>query len=138
MSYRTVEIRWLPHSTAEWQTFTQSRQEAARLWRDLVIRHARLRRLNWTWPAKSRWEKWAQGRYANLHSQTVQQIIGEFVEAVEETRQLRKHGHSEARYPWKISRYRDIPYTNQAARLGETTIKLPNGKAGKLRVRVPG
>ena len=111
------------------------------MWNDLVIRHLRIRRLNWKWPSKSRWEQWGARRYPHLHSQSVQQIIGEFLEAVNATRQLRKHGHSEANYPWKLFRYWDVVYTNQAARLVEDEIGpwliLPNGKSGRLSIRVP-
>jgi putative transposase len=105
------------------------------------MRHLRIRRLNWKWPSKARWEQWGAKRYPNLHSQSVQQIIGEFLEAVNATRQLRKNGHSEANYPWKRFHYRDVVYTNQAARIVEDKIGrllvLPNGKSGRLSVRVP-
>src|SRR6516164_11862125 len=101
MSYRTVELMWRPRTTTAWTIFTTSRQEAARLWNDLVRRHHRIRRLGWTWPSKARWQRWAirpKGRYAGLSAQSVQQIIGEFGEAVDSCPQLRKSGHVEARY----------------------------------------
>jgi hypothetical protein len=75
-----------------WATFTASRHEAARLWNDLVRRHHRIRRLNWTWPSKARWQRWAKGRYPGLSAQSAQQIIGEFCEAVDSCRQLRRNG----------------------------------------------
>src|SRR5437763_14356614 len=112
MAYRTIDIRWMPHTQGQWATYTAARKEAARLWSDLVARHHRLRRLNWRWPSKERWQKWARGRYPGLSAQSVQQIIGEFCEAVNGTRQVRKNGHAEARYPWKKARYRDVVYTN--------------------------
>jgi putative transposase len=111
------------------------------LWNDLVRLHLRIRRLNWTWPTKSRWERWGKQRYPNLHSQSVQQIIGEFLESVNSTRQLRKNDHDEANYPWKVFHYRDVVYTNQAARIVEDKIGrlliLPNGQSGRLVVRIP-
>ncbi len=93
MGYRTIEIAWKPRSHREWATFTACRLEAGRLWGDLVERHYRIRRLQLRWPTKERWQKWAKGRYPGLHSQSVQQIIADFVEATESTRQLRKRGH---------------------------------------------
>ncbi|MBC7814049.1 MAG: transposase [Burkholderiales bacterium] len=141
MDYRTVTFNWLPRAKTQWQTYTDTRKEAAHLWNDLVMRHARIRRLNWTWPTKGRWEQWGKRRYPNLHSQSVQQIIGEFCEAVNATRQLRKNGHTEASYPFRLSRYHDVVYTNQAAHMvegdGHRLLVLPNGKAGRLKVRVP-
>src|SRR2546423_1833971 len=88
MGYRTVEIRWMPAGHAQWATSTAARKEAARLWADMVERHHRIRRLNWRWPSKARWQEWAKGRYPGLSAQAVQQIIGEFCEAVNATRQL--------------------------------------------------
>ena len=130
VTHRTIEIVWLPGSKKSWTTFSSARIEAARLWNDLVVRHHRIRRLQWTWPAKRRWEVWAKTRYPNLHSQTIQQVIEEFLEAVRSVSSLRKKGHPEARYPWRKERYRDVPYTNQGARVRNGYLLLPNGKAG--------
>ena len=88
MRYRTIEIAWTPPTTTEWATFTASRKEAARLWRDLVVRHQRIRRLSWTWPSKARWQRWAKGRYPSISAQSAQQLIGEFCEAVDSCRHL--------------------------------------------------
>jgi len=137
MSYRTAEFCWLPDSKPQWEVWTHSRLEAARLWTDLVVRHARIRRLQWNWPPKGRWEQWAKNRYPHLHSQSVQQIIGEFLEAVDSTRQKRKNGDEKAHYPWRQPHYRDVIYTNQAAKRDGNKLILPNGKAGKLVVHIP-
>jgi len=137
MSYRTIDLVWHPHTTIDWATFSASRHEAARLWNDLVRRHHRLRRLNWTWPSKARWQRWAKGRYPGLSAQSAQQIIGEFCEAVDSCRQLRKNGQTEARYPWRLRRYRDVVYTNQDARIRDGYLVLPHGRSGTLRVRLP-
>jgi transposase len=137
MGYRTIELAWHPRTTSEWATFSASRQEAARLWNDLIVRHHRIRRLSWKWPSKARWQRWAKGRYAGLSAQSALQIIGEFCEAVDSCRQLCKNGHMEAGYPWKLRRYRDVIYTNQDARIREGRLILPHGKSGALRIRLP-
>jgi putative transposase len=137
MSYRTIEIAWCPRTVAAWVTFTASRQEAARLWNDLVRRHDRIRRVNWTWPSKARWQRWAKGRYPGLSAQSAQQIIGEFCEAVDSCRQLRRNGRAEARYPWRLRRYHDVIYTNQDARIRDGWLVLPQGKSGAVRIRLP-
>jgi hypothetical protein len=69
MIYRTVKIDFTPSSAKQWAIYKDSRAEAARLWNDLVERHFRIRRAGWKWPSKGRGEKWAKGRYPNLHSQ---------------------------------------------------------------------
>jgi putative transposase len=140
MSYRTVELAWCPRTTTEWMTFSASRREAARLWNDLVVRHHRIRRLKWKWPSKARWLRWAikpKGRYPGLSAQSTQQIIGEFCEAVDSCRQLRKNGHEEASYPWRLRRYHDVIYTNQDARIRDGRLVLPHGTSGTLRIRLP-
>jgi len=137
MSYRTVEVAWTPRTTTEWATFSASRQEAARLWNDLIVRHHRIRRFNWKWPSKLRWERWARGRYPGMSAQSAQQIIGEFCEAVNSCRQLRKNGQGETRYPWRLRRYHDVIYTNQDARIRDGRLVLPHGTSGTLRIRLP-
>jgi putative transposase len=102
-----------------------------------VERHFRLRRRNMKWPSKARWQKWARGRYPGLSAQAVQQIIGEFCEAVNSARQLRINGHAEAHYPWRKPRFRDVVYTNQDARIRDGRLLLPNGQSGTLTIRLP-
>jgi putative transposase len=106
------------------------------LWADLVERHFRIRRLGWRWPSKARWQRWARRKYPHLSAQSAQQVIGEFCEAVESAKRLRKTDPG-ARYPWHKGRYRDVPYTNQDARVRDGCLLLPNGKAGTLRIRMP-
>lgn len=137
MNYRTIEIHWMPHTSSAWRTFTASRREAARLWGDLVERHHRIRRRHLKWPSKQRWQQWAKGRYPGLSAQSVQQLIGEFCEAVHNARQLRRNGHAEARYPWRKPRYHDVVYTNQDARIRDGRLILPHGTSGRLRIPVP-
>jgi putative transposase len=137
MSYRTVALAWIPRTTTEWATFCASRKEAARLRNDLVRWHHRIRCLGWRWPSKLRWERWARARFPGLSAQSAQQLIGEFCEAVNSCRQLRKNGQTEARYPWRLYRYHDIVYTNQDARIRDGRLVLPHGASGTLRIRLP-
>jgi hypothetical protein len=137
MGYRAIEIVWTPRTTTEWATFSASRKEAARLWNDLVVRHHRIRRLGWRWPSRIRWQRWVKGRCPGLSAQSAQQIVGEFCEAVDSCRQLRKNGYAEARYPWRLRHYRDVIYTNQDARIRDGRLVLPHGKSGTLHIRLP-
>lgn len=121
---------WQPRSPKQWAIFTATRLESARLWRDLVVRHHRLRRLNWKWPSETRWNAWARGKYSNLSAQSVQQVIGEFLEVVRATTASRKAGNLRARYPWRTPRYREVTYTNQDAKLTNGYLRMGNGKRG--------
>ncbi len=142
MSYRTITIQWLPESQRQWNTFTDARLEAGRLWTRLVKLHHRIRAQAGRWPAKQRLQQWAKRKFPALHSQSVQQIIADFCEAVDSARQLRKNGHPEARYPWRYCRYRDVIFTNQGATIKAHRLRLPCGAAGvlfiPLRVTLPG
>gem|GEM_PF-807234 len=142
MPHRTFEIAWLPTSSKAWATFTAARQEAARLWNDLVSWHAQARQQHaadpsFRFPTSGEWEKRCQRQYPRLHSQSVQQIIGEFLEAVKGCLELRKAGDKEARFPWKLRRFRDVPFTNMGARIRKGHVILPNGQAGELTVKLP-
>lgn len=142
--HRVVEIAWLPRSPAQWATFTASRRAAGDLWSAMTRLHARLRRLGWQWPTRSRWEKWAKGRFPGLSAQSVQQGVAAFCECLAATSAARKAAVAAGRdvgavrYPWRSMRYRDVTYTNQDAVLRDGFMRLSHGRGGKpLRIRLP-
>jgi putative transposase len=92
--------------------------------------------LNQKWASKAQLQKEAKGLYPNLHSQSVQQIIADFCEAVESARQLRRTNPN-ARYPWRKPRYKSVIFTNQGARIRDGKLILPCGKAGQLKIKLP-
>lgn len=136
MSYRTIEIVWLPESQTEWRIFTAARLEAANVWNWLVEAHANIRSTHSAWPSKSNWQKQAKGNFPDLHSQSVQQTIADFCEAVTTTTALRK-GQSSASYPFRKPKYRCVIFTNQDAKIKDNILTLPCGQSGKLRIRIP-
>lgn len=137
MVYRTITIVWLPHSQLEWGVFTAARLEAAEVWNWLVEEHASRRTNCLPWPSKAEWQRMAKGRFPSLHSQSVQQTIADFCEAVQSTTELRRNGQSDARYPFRKPKYRQVIFTNQAARIRDGVLILPCGQAGDLRVEIP-
>jgi putative transposase len=136
MSYRTIKVCWTPKSRTAWQVFTAVRLEAGKLWSDLVERHHAARVANTKWPSKADLQKELKGQYPNLHSQSIQQLIADFCEAVESARQLRKT-NPDARYPWRKPRYHAVIFTNQGAKIADKVLRLPCGNAGKLLIRLP-
>jgi len=140
VSYRVVEIAWLPRTPAEWASFTAARLAAGELWTRMVRIHTRIRVAKWKWPTKAAWERWARGRFPNLSAQSVQQVVADFCGALSATTKARKAGIETARYPWKTkTRYRDVPYTNQTATIRNGVLRLPHGSGGNapLHIRVP-
>jgi putative transposase len=136
MAYRTITINWLPSSTGGWSTFTASRKEAARLWSWRVERHSTIRQQGGLWTSKADLQKEVKGLFPDLHSQSVQQIIADFCEAIASAESLRRKGEP-FEYPHQKPRYRQVIFTNQAARYRDGCLILPCGRAGKLLVRIP-
>lgn len=137
MAYRTIEISWLPRSQEGWRTFTLARQESANVWKWLVEAHADIRASGEPWPNKSEWFKRAKKQFPNLHSQSVQQTIADFCEAILATVVLRSGTRPTASYPFRKPKYRCVIFTNQGATIRDGCVRLPCGQAGKLRIRIP-
>jgi len=140
--HRTFEIAWLPASPNAWATFSSARKETARLWNDLVSWHAEARRQHaldpsFVFPSEKQWRQRCQRQYPNLHSHSVQETIHEFLEAVKGCLEKRKAGDKDARFPWKLRRYRDVAYTNFGARIRNGFLILPHGLAGDLAIKIP-
>jgi putative transposase len=136
MSYRTIKITWLPSSCQGWLVFTSVRKEAARLWSWLVERHATIRQRGGRWPSKADLQKEVKGLFPGLHSQSVQQIVADFCEAVASAEALRKKGEP-YEYPHRKTTYRQVIFTNQGAKYRDGCLVLPCGKVGRLSVRIP-
>jgi putative transposase len=136
MAYRTLRIDWLPSSGQGWFTFTSVRKEAARLWSWLVERHAEIRQQGRPWPTRGELQKEIKGLFPGLHSQSAQMILHDFCEAIASAEALRKKGEP-FQYPHRRTAYRQVLFSNQAARHQEGFLILPCGQAGKLSVRIP-
>ena len=136
MAYRTIKFAWLPSTCQGWLIYTSVRKEAARLWSWLVERHATIRQLGGKWPSKADIQKEIKGLFPGLHSQSVQQIVADFCEAVASAESLRKRGEP-YEYPHRKTTYRQVLFTNQAPRFRDGRMVLPCGKAGSLEIHLP-
>lgn len=109
----------------------------------MVTRHARIRRMRWSWPSESRWRDWAKGRFPGLCAKSVQMVIREFLDTLVGAARARKAerlagGDVLANYPWRTLRYRDVPYCNQTAKIRSGHLRLTGSKGMPgLRVRLP-
>ena len=136
MSYRTIKIDWLPESPKHWRTFTAVRLEAGRLRSWLVERHADARQHGSLWPSKADLQQEIKRQFPCLHSQSAQQLVGDFCEAMASAEALRKQGAPYA-YPHKKPRYHQVIFTNQGAKVRSGRLALPCGTAGRLTMRLP-
>src|SRR5208282_5806415 len=76
------------------------------------------------------------GLFPGLHSQSTQQIVADFCEAITSAESLRKKGDPFC-YPHRKTLYRQVLFTNQAPRFRDGLMILPCGKAGYLSVCIP-
>jgi len=136
MGYRTIKFAWIPSTGQNWATFTAVRKEAARLWSWLVEHHADIRQQGGKWPSKADLQKEIKGLFPGLHSQSAQQIVADFCEAITSAESLRKKGDPFC-YPNRKTLYRQVLFTNQAPRFRDGRMILPCGAAGYLSVYIP-
>ena len=136
MGYRTIKFAWVPSTRENWSAFTAVRKEAARLWSWLVERHADIRQQGGKWPSKADLQKEIRGLFPGLHSQSAQQIVADFCEAITSAESLRKKGDPFC-YPHRKTLYRQVLFTNQAPRFRDGRMILPCGKDGYLSVCIP-
>ena len=136
MAYCTINIDWLPGGAREWATFTAVRKEAGRLWSWLVERHASSRQAGEEWPTKAQLQKEIQRKFPGLHSQSAQQTVADFCEAIASAESIRRKGEP-FEYPHRKTMYRQVIFTNQGAKYRDGLLILPCGKDGKLTVRIP-
>lgn len=136
MAYRTVKIDWLPRTGPDWATFTVVRMEAGRLWSWLVERHATARQQGDKWPSRDDLQKETKRQFPNLHSQSVQMTVHDFLDAIASVEALRRRDQP-YEYPHKKMRYRQVIFNGQAAKIRDSYLILPCGQAGKLIVPIP-
>lgn len=88
------------------------------------------------WPTTAALQREIKRQFPGLHSQSVQQIVADFCEAIASAELLHKHGEP-YEYPHKKPRFRQVIFTNQGAKVRNGVLSLPCGHAGRLSVRLP-
>lgn len=95
-----------------------------------------MRQRGGTWPTKAELRKATKRQFPDMHSQSVQMTVDDFCEAIASAESLRKKG-DDYEYPHKKPKYRQVMFSNQAARIRDGYLILPCGQAGNLFVRIP-
>jgi putative transposase len=119
---RIIPLRGL--SKGQTDLCSAIRQEAGRCWTEML--HAHIASRCDKWLSSCDLEKLTQGQYA-LHSQTVQALAQRLDDNVDTARQLRKTNPG-ARYPYKDKYYQTVIWKDQAIRVRDGMILLPNGR----------
>ncbi len=138
MNYKTIQISWYPSNRQAKFILNKVRLEAGKLWSDLVEYHYEIRKKNEPWPTMFELFKHVKrADYPNLHSLSLQEVAKDFHRAIKTIRTLRKNGQLEHNYPTKSQKYHQVVYQAQVFKIKSGWIILPNGKAGKLFVKLP-
>ena len=119
---RTISLRGL--NKAQMELCSSLRREAGQCWTDLL--HAHIESRSGKWLKSGDLEKLTKGKY-NLHSQTVQALAQKLDDNCKTSRKLRKID-PEARYPYKDKTYQTVIWKDQAIRIVDGKIVLPNGR----------
>ena len=118
---RIIPLRGL--NKAQLELCSLLRQEAGRRWTDML--HAHIERRSGKWLKSDDLEKLIIGKYA-LHSQSVQALAQKLIANVDTSCQLRETD-PDARYPYKNKTYQTVIWKDQAIRITDGMILLPNG-----------
>ena len=107
------------------------RREAGRCWSDLVAAHLASRDAG-TWLTDADLRAISKGGRYRLHSQSIQALGQQLLANVDTARALRRQeqqagDESRARYPYKPKRYATVTWKDQAIRVRDGRIFLPNG-----------
>ena len=127
---RLVVLRGLSAST--WAQCQALRQEAGRLWTDLLTLHAQARAQG-RWLSAGELEQATKGGQYALHSQSVQALCQKFAATVETATALRRQeraetGHIQTAYPHHAKAYQTVIWKNQALQvLPNGLLRLPSG-----------
>lgn len=119
---RIIPLRGL--NIMQMELCSSLRREAGRCWTDML--HAHIESRSGKWLKSGDLEKLTKGQYA-LHSQSVQALAQKLEDNIKTARQLRKID-PEARYPYKDKTYQTVIWKDQAIRVVEGKIVLPNGR----------
>ncbi|CAL1241968.1 hypothetical protein [Candidatus Methylocalor cossyra] len=100
----------------------QGQMEAARVWTACRDLHLQVRRDKTPWPNRDALQKATKARFA-LHSQSIQMVAHAFLAAVQATRENRRNGRAEIRYPYRDKRFFPLLWPAQAMGLEDTRIR---------------
>lgn len=108
------------------------RQEAGRCWSDLVSAHTTARDQH-QWLSDTDLRAMSKGGTYALHSQSIQALGQQLLANVDTAHELRQQeratGHEPTtRYPYKAKPFRTVTWKDQAIRVVDGAIHLPNGR----------
>jgi len=104
------------------------RLEAAKVWNLCRDLHLEARKTGTKWPGRDSLQQAVKGGTFALHSQSAQMVCHAFLANVKTTRELRKKGNKQIRYPYRDKMFYPLAWPAQAMCLTEKSIVLPMGR----------
>lgn len=126
----TVKIYQLNHlSPKQFQRCTAAQMEAAKVWNVCMETHKAARLGHRAWPGRDVLQKATKGGQFELHSQSVQMVVGVFLANIKTTKELRQtHPQMQMKYPWRTKRFYAVKWPAQAISKEHGRVVLPMGK----------
>jgi putative transposase len=131
---QTTKIYRLPFLSIEvFQRLQASSQESAKVWNTCKDLHKQCRVSHSAWLTLTDLQKHTKGKF-ELHSQSIQLVCRAFVGNIDSTKENRKKGLKDIKYPWRDKKFYPTYWPGQAVKHQEGKTVLPMGKGRKAIV----
>jgi putative transposase len=127
---QTTKIYRIPFLSLElFQRLQASSQESAKVWNTCKHLHKQCRVSHSAWLTLTDLQKRTKGKF-DLHSQSVQLVCRAFIGNIDSTRENRKHGLKDIKYPWRDKKFYPTYWHGQAVKhqKGKTILPMAKGR----------
>jgi len=135
---QTVKIYQLNHlSHKQYQRCKAAQMEAAKVWNICMETHKAARMAHTQWPGRDELQKATKGGQFELHSQSVQMVVGTFLANIKTTKELHQtHPQMQMKYPYRTKRFYPVKWPAQAVSKEHGRVVLPMGR-GRAALVLP-
>ncbi|HEY9633825.1 MAG TPA: transposase [Coleofasciculaceae cyanobacterium] len=127
---QTTKIYRLPFLSLQlFQQLQASSLESAKVWNTCKDLHKQFRVSHSPWLTLIDLQKHTKGKF-ELHSQSVQLVCRAFIGNIDSTRENRKHGLKDIKYPWRDKKFYPTYWHRQAVKheKGKTVLSMGKGR----------
>ena len=105
----------------------EGQRESARLWNFCVATHKKAREAREKWPTKDQLQKQTKGKSFQLHSQSIQMVVAQFLANVDTACQIKKE-NKKIRLPYREKYFYPLMWPKQAVKVRVNHLLLPMGR----------
>lgn len=120
-------IRLKNLSSQSKKSIFEGQRESARLWNFCVAIHKEAREAREKWPNKDQLQKQTKGKSFQLHSQSIQMVVAQFLANVDTACQIKKE-NKKIRLPYREKYFYPLMWPKQAVKVRANHILLPIGR----------